>query len=637
MGVWASPDRPVTAQPALPTGDVVDAGNQVTLDRGGPEAAPGPDDQLLHGRGGSPAAAAAAGDRDAPDRRCWPSRTASRCPTVTRRGGRAHVRPDPAVRGAAGAPWTAARCANGRRAATSRGPATATTSPRRRCSASSPTGWRSTTRTTRRSPSRTRPRRRGVPAARAPRVVGYLTGGTRVASRLGGTTVSDRALKRRTAPTTASVHTRLGRSLPVRLGVDTLPGDKVGRTFTPRSLPFTAAAGYGPLVRPRRGPGRDPGRRAVRAGRRGPEGRPGRAPGRAWPPRPTSGAPRAGLRRRRRAARPGPRRRRRRPSPGARPRRPGPADLPARRRAGAAGRGRRPAPRTIPAGSELVVVQADGTLDDARRAGRVAHPLPGRRGRLRHRDRARLRARRRGGRAHRPASAGPRPATWCAAPDAVTTRFARPVTCVALVVETDDPDRVGELGLELHGATRATGPGRRARRAGPDRQRHPVDRGLPGGARSRTPTGVARALRGRHRLAGHRRARLGRAAGRGGRRAAAVRRRRLRRAAAGGRRGRLPAGVAARTTEEVAVTVGSGQFQLYSRIEPPLKAGDYRFRSRAAPQRDRPPRRASSPSTRSTPTSGSGRRSTPCRPTRCSPRSRRPAARARSAPGCRRS
>jgi hypothetical protein len=28
---------------------------------------------------------------------------------------------------------------------------------------------------------------------------------------------------------------------------------------------------------------------------------------------------------------------------------------------------------------------------------------------------------------------------------------------VALVVEADDPDRVGELGLELHGATRATG------------------------------------------------------------------------------------------------------------------------------------------------------------------------------------
>jgi hypothetical protein len=31
------------------------------------------------------------------------------------------------------------------------------------------------------------------------------------------------------------------------------------------------------------------------------------------------------------------------------------------------------------------------------------------------------------------------------------------VTCVALVVEADDPDRVGELGLELHGATRAPG------------------------------------------------------------------------------------------------------------------------------------------------------------------------------------
>jgi hypothetical protein len=42
----------------------------------------------------------------------------------------------------------------------------------------------------------------------------------------------------------------------------------------------------------------------------------------------------------------------------------------------------------------------------------------------------------------------------------------------------------------------------------------------------------------------------------------------------------VPARLAARTDdEEVAVTVGSGQFQLYSRIEPPLKAGDYRFRS----------------------------------------------------------
>ena len=41
----------------------------------------------------------------------------------------------------------------------------------------------------------------------------------------------------------------------------------------------------------------------------------------------------------------------------------------------------------------------------------------------------------------------------------MTTRFSRPVSVVAVVVEVDDPDRVGELGLELIGATRATAGG----------------------------------------------------------------------------------------------------------------------------------------------------------------------------------
>ena len=84
------------------------------------------------------------------------------------------------------------------------------------------------------------PRTQRAPAMQDPRVLGYFAAGSGVAFRKGGTTVADRGAKRRSAPTLDSVHTRLGRSLPITLDVALTPGARTGRTFTPSALPFTA-------------------------------------------------------------------------------------------------------------------------------------------------------------------------------------------------------------------------------------------------------------------------------------------------------------------------------------------------------------------------------------------------------------
>ncbi len=87
------------------------------------------------------------------------------------------------------------------------------------------------------------PPARPAPAVQDPRVLGYFAAGSGVAFRKEGTTVADSAVKRRSAPTLDSVHTRLGRSLPITLDVALPPGTRTGRTFTPATLPFTAVPG----------------------------------------------------------------------------------------------------------------------------------------------------------------------------------------------------------------------------------------------------------------------------------------------------------------------------------------------------------------------------------------------------------
>lgn len=78
---------------------------------------------------------------------------------------------------------------------------------------------------------------------RTPVVAGYLTAGSRVAERAGGTTVADRRLKRRTAPTLDSVQARLGAHLPIRLHTTTLPSVELQDTLAAVRVPRTEAVG----------------------------------------------------------------------------------------------------------------------------------------------------------------------------------------------------------------------------------------------------------------------------------------------------------------------------------------------------------------------------------------------------------
>ena len=80
-------------------------------------------------------------------------------------------------------------------------------------------------------------------AQRDPRVVGFLASGADVAARRAGTTVSEARLPRRPAPTSESVMARLGRYLPTQLDVSVPPGAKVARTVTPAVLPRTGVGG----------------------------------------------------------------------------------------------------------------------------------------------------------------------------------------------------------------------------------------------------------------------------------------------------------------------------------------------------------------------------------------------------------
>ncbi len=79
---------------------------------------------------------------------------------------------------------------------------------------------------------------------RQPFVAGFVTAGSAVPLRSTGTTVADPRTKRRPAPSTESVHTRLGRSLPVQLGRTAAPAAAEGATLLATgSVPTTGAPG----------------------------------------------------------------------------------------------------------------------------------------------------------------------------------------------------------------------------------------------------------------------------------------------------------------------------------------------------------------------------------------------------------
>lgn len=78
---------------------------------------------------------------------------------------------------------------------------------------------------------------------RTPVVAGYLTAGSRVAERATGTTVADRRLKRRTAPTLDSVQARLGAHLPIRLHTTAVPSVEQKDTLAAVRVPRTEAVG----------------------------------------------------------------------------------------------------------------------------------------------------------------------------------------------------------------------------------------------------------------------------------------------------------------------------------------------------------------------------------------------------------
>lgn len=85
-----------------------------------------------------------------------------------------------------------------------------------------------------------------VRTPRAPFVTGLMTSGAGVAQRLSDTTVSDKRIKRRPAPSIDSVKGRLGRSLPIRLNLTAAPGKVGDETLIVRgSVPRTDVAGVG--------------------------------------------------------------------------------------------------------------------------------------------------------------------------------------------------------------------------------------------------------------------------------------------------------------------------------------------------------------------------------------------------------
>ena len=290
------------------------------------------------------------------------------------------------------------------------------------------------------------------PPPQDPRVVAFLAAGSGVAPRRPGTTVADAETKRRTAPTLESVQSRLGRHLPLSLDVSLPPGGMVRDTFSPSAMPFSrvpsSARSYG-LGDP-----------AAASRVSGITGRGGPAPKGVRASR-TAGVVAKDAHDEVAALASGDVVVLQSPDHGidTSPRRP---------RLEIGGTGRVTFLRgdgfvlgdsvetgvvTVPQGTAVAAIQADGTLDTAdgcagwHTRSRVAALGPS----------AALAAC-----AVLVVDAGRTPveAGWTTAGEVVRdaarvlTRFSVPVRTVALVVETDAPDRFGDMGLELRGATR---------------------------------------------------------------------------------------------------------------------------------------------------------------------------------------
>ncbi len=452
MGVWAAPDRDLNIAPALPTGDVINAGNQVRLEARAAMLVAGPEINYYTveaGRRPLPLRQTTGLDRGAmvdlgdgftlptvavPDdalayaeARLFAAPNQTTVDGMLSKGVRSNVafagyRHDVAAPPLVGKLTDGLAIANGEDAAVEEQPVSEPAPP---------------------------------PDVREPRVVGYLTGGSKVDARQDRTTVTGATVKRRTAPTTASVAARLSRRFAVQLLVVAPPGAKVGKTFTPASLPFTSAVGSARSYGISAGPASD---RVV-----GISGLSGVAP------KGVRAGAAAGVAKAEGEARTlgsGDIVALHLPDHGAdvdesRPTLDlhGSARLVCLRGDGTVLRDAvNTGAQDVPAGSELVVVQADGTLE----------PVDGLAG---WHTRARVAAVGSG----TGIAAGcvldveqpdvQRGVAWTTAGDlirgalAVTTRFALPVTVVVVIVEVDDPERVGDLGLDLLGAVRAVAGG----------------------------------------------------------------------------------------------------------------------------------------------------------------------------------
>ena len=355
--------------------------------------------------------------------------------------------------------------------------------------------------TTDESPAPTPP---AAPTPRSPRMLGYLTAGSAVVARVAGTTVSDASIKRRSAPTTDSVHARLGVHLPIGLDVSLPPGGSLGTTYSPTAMPSTGAAGsarsYGFAQ--------------------------GLAASRMVGLNAVGGALPKGVAARRKAA------------VTAAPEQDGPLlrsgdvvvlhqvdhaiDVGDRRPSlsldGAArvvllrGDGYVLADDavqgtvSVPPGTAFAAVQADGLVD-------VTDGLAGWHARSRVVALGSGAALAPGCVLEIAASLNPGTVAWSTAGDlvreasSVLTRFSRPVGTVVLVIESDDPSRVDSMGLALIGATRARTAAGAPVEATVLVNGTQVVRDLPGGARPRGGRGLGPRRRGRRleadRGAGH--------------------------------------------------------------------------------------------------------------------------------------
>ncbi len=240
IGVWGQPEPPGTPAPALPAGDVLTTGNQVTLVAEAELAAPGP---LVSFR-----------TVETGPRRTLPLQ--------------ARMTPRAALLDAAGA-LTLPSPATARDALADAGRLLFARPPTPVAHGPQPNGVRSNLdrasyagrlsappmfgsladglasangATAPREPVPT-PEPAAEPELRSPRVVGFLAAGADLAVRRPGTTVADGRLPRRAAPTSESVLARLGRLLPVQLDVAVPPGRQVGTTVTPQVVPRTGAPG----------------------------------------------------------------------------------------------------------------------------------------------------------------------------------------------------------------------------------------------------------------------------------------------------------------------------------------------------------------------------------------------------------